>query len=507
MVGNHDNLDTVARRLQQRLRFTKRRALGLDICLGMAVAGLLASVSMTLFGWSRWSLVVYSAIVGLALALFVALAWRMRSSALATLQRADHVLRSQERLSTAYEYLYQEPTHPFLPGLLAEAERVAPRVDPRVVFPTRWPRRLWALPVLVAALVGWSWLDMTPLRFDDLAQDEVAAEVRQEGERLEHWGRRLEELAKQQQLERSLTVARHMQDLGRRLQQESNRQGQAEQRISTLSEYLQRMQQELRERALMREVGFTTAQDVLMSGKSVKQELQDILELLQQDALPREMAAAAEQSVLRLSQQLGQNADLERLVQNLRAGNVEAARRLLKDVLNQQQAAEELEQLERAQRALKYSSRAIRRGESGGDKPSATSPKTPGDAMANDMPFDFDDETMSEDMPTMEDYATPGADEGYGVARHNRAGQSRHLQESNQPLSKVPVSSGEGDMRLAYIRYLPVRNDLHRPLEDVVVQYQHSAEEVLSRETIPRAYREQVKQYFLSIGVMSRNKP
>lgn len=507
MVGNHDKLDAVVQRLQRRLTFVKRRALGLDVCLGVAGVALLASVGMTLFGWSKWSLSVYGGLAGLGLALFVVLAWRVRASALATLQCADRVVRSQERLSTAYEYLQQEPAHPFLPSLVAEAEGVAPRVDPRVVFPTRWPRRLWALPVLVAALVGWSWLDMAPLRFDDLAQEEATAGIRHEGERLERWGHRLEELAKQQQLERNLALARHMQDLGRRLQQESNSESQAEQRISTLSEYLQRMQQELRERALMREAGFMTAKDVLMSGKSVKQELQDILELLQGDALPREMAAAAEQSVLRLSQQLGQNADLERLVQNLRAGNVEAARRLLKDVLNQQQAAEELEQLERAQRALEYSSRAIRRGESGGDKSSTSSPKMSGEAAPHDLPFDFDGETMSEDMPTMEDFATPGVDEGYGVARHNRAGRARQLRESSQPLSKVPVSSGKGDMRLAYIRHLPVRNDLHRPLEDVVVQYQHAAEEVLSRETIPRAYREQVKQYFLSIGVMSPSKP
>ena len=103
----------------------------------------------------------------------------------------------------------------------------------------------------------------------------------------------------------------------------------------------------------------------MASGKSIKQELRDILQLLQNDAVPREMAAAAEQSVLRLSRQVGQNTQLENLLQNLRAGDLDAARQLLRDVLQQQQAAEEVEHLDRARRALEYSSRSIQRGAQG----------------------------------------------------------------------------------------------------------------------------------------------
>ena len=40
------------------------------------------------------------------------------------------------------------------------------------------------------------------------------------------------------------------------------------------------------------------------------------------------------------------------------------------------------------------------------------------------------------------------------------------------------------------------------PLEKAVVQYQHAAEEVLTQEHIPRGYREQIKQYFMSLGMM-----
>jgi hypothetical protein len=40
----------------------------------------------------------------------------------------------------------------------------------------------------------------------------------------------------------------------------------------------------------------------------------------------------------------------------------------------------------------------------------------------------------------------------------------------------------------------------------VVVRYQHAAEEVLSQEQIPQAYREQIKQYFLAIGMVPDTK-
>jgi hypothetical protein len=241
-----------------------------------------------------------------------------------------------------------------------------------------------------------------------------------------------------------------------------------------------------------------------MSGKSVKQELRDILQLLQHDTLPREMASAAEQGILRLSRRMGQNPELEQLVQNLRAGNIEAARRLLQDVMQQQQAAEELEHMARAQRALEYSSRTLQHGES--DEKATPGDTNPQDASRHDGPQEYDPSMMSEDMPGMEEFSAPGMEEGFGVARNMRDGPSRTLRESNQPVSKVPVKSGEGDMRLSYVRYLPIQNDTRESFDKAVGRYQHAAEEVLHQEQIPQVYREQIKQYFLAIGMVPEAK-
>ncbi|MGQ4807343.1 hypothetical protein NKDENANG_00691 [Candidatus Entotheonellaceae bacterium PAL068K] len=503
-VRESEHLDATVRYLQQRFVFLKRRAFGLDVGLGAAAVGLVAAVVMPLAGWSIPHSAVYAAIFAGAGLVFGIWAWRVRVSALPVLQRADLVLGLQERLSTAYEYVHHNASHPFVPSLTAEAERVASQVDPRVVFPSRIPRRVWAIPVLLAALIGLSRLDIVPLQFNELAEEVVSEDVVREGKRLERWGHRLEELAKQQRLDRSLILARRMQNLGRQMQHESGEKSQAAQRISTLSQYLQRMQQELRERALLSEMGAMMAQDVLMSGKSLKQELHDILQLLRHDTLPREMTTVAEQGILRLSHHLGQNPDLQRLVQSLRAGNVKAARQLLEDIIQQQQAAEELEYLERARRALEYSSRSIQR-DGDGDAP-VSGRQRDGDSVVSNLPFDFDDEAMSEDMPGMEDFATPGFDQGFGSARNQRKDFSHLLSESQSAVSQVPVKSGEGAMRLAYIRYLPMQNKANEPVEQVVVRYQHVAEEVLSQEAIPRRYREQIKQYFLAIGMMPQDK-
>jgi hypothetical protein len=499
-MAEYHNLERAAQRLQRRVVCLRRLQVGLDVLLGGVLAALLVTALTTLLGWSGSLLVLYGALAVILGGIFAGLVWRVRSAALEVLASADRVHGFHAALSTAYEYLQHHASNPFVPGLVAVAERLAPRVDVRRVFPVHVPRRSWGIAVLVAATVGFSMLKVTPLRFDEAHEPDVARHVSREGQRLEKWGRDLEELAKREQLDRSMILARQMQQLGQRLQREGSEQSQATERIATLSQYLQRLQQELRERALMSDIGATAAHDVLRSGQSVKQELREILQILQQDVPPRDMAAMAEQSVLRLSRQLGQNPQLENLLHNLRAGDLEAARQLLRDALQQQQASEEVEHLDRARRALEYSSRSIQRG---GQGDPATSRSRPQSESSGQSPMDMGDEGMfSESMPGMEDFPSPGSEDGIGTSTTTRQYHDPALRESDQPVSNVEVKSGEGAMRLSYIRHLPMANEAQVPVEKAVVQYQHAAEEVLTQEQIPRAYREQIKQYFLSLGIM-----
>jgi hypothetical protein len=61
-------------------------------------------------------------------------------------------------------------------------------------------------------------------------------------------------------------------------------------------------------------------------------------------------------------------------------------------------------------------------------------------------------------------------------------------------------------MRLSYVRNLPLQNEARAPIEQVTVRYQRAAEEVLSQEQLPWDYREQIKQYFLAIGMAPEAK-
>src|SRR5262245_32120234 len=446
-MAEYDNLGRAAQQLQRRVIFLQRLRLGLDVLLGGVLAALLATVLTTLLGWTVPLPVVYGALAVLLVGIFAGLAWRVRSVALEVLASADRTHGFHASLSTAYEYLYQHATNRFVPGLTAVAERLAPRVNVRRVFPLHLPPRVWGIPLLVAAMFGFSLLKVTPLRFDEVHEPDMARHVAREGQRLEKWGRDLEEFAKREQLDRSMILARQMQQLGQRLQREGSEQGQATERIATLAQYLQRLQQELRERALMSDVGAMAAHDVLMSGQSVKRELREILQMLQQDVPSRDMAAMAEQSVLRLSRQIGQNPQLENLLQNLRAGDLDAARQLLRDVLQQQQSAEEVEHLDRARRALEYSSRSLQRG---GQGDSSTSRSRPQAAPSGQEPMDMGEEGMfSEHMPGMEDLPSPGSEQGFGASTTTRQQNNPALRESEQPTSNVEVQNGEGAMRLS----------------------------------------------------------
>ena len=71
-------------------------------------------------------------------------------------------------------------------------------------------------------------------------------------------------------------------------------------------------------------------------------------------------------------------------------------------------------------------------------------------------------------------------------------------------MSHVELSRGAGPKRLQYMRRLPMINEAQVPVEEVDVQYRQAAEEVLAHEEIPRAYREQIKQYFLSLGMVQK---
>ena len=274
---------------------------------------------------------------------------------------ADRNLRSREQLSTAYEYEQLQFDHPFSGALMSQANRLAPRVEPRQVLRLRLPRRLLAIPALLVVTLALHWVDTPTWSLDTLGDADFIGQMAREGHRLEQWGNELERLARHEHLDRSLVLARQFQNLGKHLQDEDAPRDAFTDRIATLSDYLQRLRRELQERALLGGTDQLAVGDLLPSGKSLKQELQDVLSLLQHESPSRSRVAAAEQSLQRLQQQVNgaPMPELESLLQNLRSGDVQAARQLLREAIERRQANEELQHLERARRALEYASRNL----------------------------------------------------------------------------------------------------------------------------------------------------
>jgi hypothetical protein len=501
-MDRSDPLEQAVTRLQRRYRFLRRLRRSLDTALVGLAAVCLATALAAAGAWTAPLPPVYALLALAALFVLLCLSWPGRAAPLDMLAAADHTLRSRERLSTAYEYATRHAGHPFNDALMAEADRLAPRVEPRQVLPLRLPRRSWAIPALLAASLALHGVETPTWSFDTLGDADFSRQMARQGQRLEQWGHDLERLARQEHLDRSLVLARQLQNLGKHLQDEHAPQDAFTDRIATLSDYLRRLREELRERALMSGMGPLAVRDTLPSGKSLKQELQDVLKLLQDEAPPRDRVAAAEQSLQRLRQQAGGRPvpELESLLQNLRAGDVQAARQLLREVIEQQQAGEELQHLERARRVLEYASRSLRQqaeGQPGGDP-------APGarQAQSDFDPRNLGDEFMMEDLYGMEEFSAPGSDAGYGVSARVDARPEQALRESEQPMSHVELQNSPGPTRLHYLRRLPMVNEARVPVEQVAVQYQQAAEEVLTHEDIPRGYREQIKQYFLSLGMV-----
>ena len=84
------DLEAVRQRLQQRYLFLKRRALGLDVLLAVALLSVLGTVLVKLAGWSVSFMQLYGGLVIAALLVWSVLAWRVRVSPLAVLIAADH---------------------------------------------------------------------------------------------------------------------------------------------------------------------------------------------------------------------------------------------------------------------------------------------------------------------------------------------------------------------------------------------------------------------------------
>jgi hypothetical protein len=178
---------------------------------------------------------------------------------------------------------------------------------------------------------------------------------------------------------------------------------------------------------------------------------------------------------------------------------------MLENYLLQDQMAQDFEHLQRAERAL---DRSFEHGidpsdEMDLDAPSRDSGEDSEYEMAGNprgssggSPGDFEDGDYldSEGM---------GSNSSIGSGRGTESDTSRsRLTEAKSQASRLTGQTGEGGVRRAYVRALPIKGDAAIPLEEVITTYQKRAEESLLREEIPPNNRDLVRAYFLAIGLV-----
>ncbi|MGH8059592.1 MAG: hypothetical protein ACREOH_20525, partial [Candidatus Entotheonellia bacterium] len=302
-----------------------------------------------------------------------------------------------------------------------------------------------------------------------------------------------------------LEAARRMQSVRQRLQNEKINEREAVARVSSLSDYVRNLEEELKKMAVLEDVNIGKVREIMINQASVANEVQRLLGMLARGKLSAGEMRTLQERMQSLGQQGMFDERLSDVLGQLREGNLEGARELLENFLLQDQLAQDFEQLRRAERALErgfelegseddrmaFDGPAGEPGEYGDDEmggdQTASSGGIPGDLEGGDF-LDSEGAGSSSSI-------------GSGRGTERESGRSRPP-EASSPASKIGGISGEGGVRRAYVRALPLKNEASVPLEEVVVTYRRRAEESLLREEIPLGSRELVKAYFLSIGLV-----
>jgi hypothetical protein len=507
-MDHEETLQRLVRLLRRRATRVRFRAallqalfIGLCLCLGLVIWHRLLP-----FSTSRLVELVMAALGGSAMVALV-IGMRSRADPMALLIRADRTLKLRERLSTAYELAGSPQPHPLRLIVLQEAARVARSVNPFRVIPSTTPRTLRWTPFVLLAIVLVLLVDFSML----LPQAFFAADggsrsmLSEQGQQLERHGKRLETEARRLGLERSMEAARRMQSVGQRLQNERVNEREALARVNSLSEYVRNLEEELKKMAVLEDVSLNKVREVMVNQASVSNEVQRLLGMMGRGKLsPSEMRSLQER-LQSLAQQGVLDDRLSEAMNQLRDGDLDGAREMLENYLLQEQMAQDFEHLQRAERALE------RNAEYGSDPSEEMDLDAPSQDSGEPSEFEVAGDPRAGSGGSAGDFEDGDYFDSEGMGSNSAVGSGRgteseasanRLSEAKSPASRITGQSGEGGVRRAYVRALPLKADAAIPFEDVITTYQKHAEASLLREEIPPNNRDLVRAYFLAIGLV-----
>jgi len=437
-----------------------------------------------LFDWG--GLAVYPLLSLMALALALLLMSRARKTLLRELIEIESRFELKERLSTAYEYIKNERKSIFLEPLLDDAYQRLDSLDRGRIFPGKTTPGHILILVFSAAIIILLSMDSIQVFFQPDKQ--TRKEMAMIGSRLKSFSERELERSEKEKTGEGHTLLMQMKKLGQELEEHPMRVGNLKKSLGALKKEAE-FQSDLQATRLEAELslGDVSGTPLLKPLKNKDMSRKDLNQVKKE--LQKVFEGRIPASISREIDSLDRS---QRAKETLAKALAEAGR-----LEEQQEKSDEPGASETA-----FIGGLHDRGDSSDAKPDEARDRPEGAGERGERPPILkrgDRETGSSDddrRPSREDVYTAGQDKP-----KDEKLPPKEIEGAKGLAQKDITLPARGQGYQVQVRSLPLARGAQVAEEDLIKSYEREIEEVLHKETIPKAYREYIKKYFISIGL------
>jgi hypothetical protein len=451
----------------QALRRSLVRMLGDTLMVALILcAATVVLLKLDLLSWTGYE--TYPLLVALALAISTLIELRSRRHFMDELIDVDSRFGLREMLSSAYDCERRERRSVFVDLLLGEAAAFLNRMTSGRVLPMRLLRRHAAIPFLALVLVLAITIDLLPARTRLPEQTDAI---------LKRVADQVEKIAKKEE------------------EKEPSKKKRAEKSTPQLSQKLEALKRELRDRTLSRKKALKSLRDLLEEVQreqvGVSKELSEDLSLQNIEGVPSlqpELARGIPQESL---------SKAESLFAEFFDGDVPDS--ISEKIMALKRLNETQETINSAMQDMQADSQSASKPGAGKGSGQQSSPsenqEKPSDGSPPQAGEPGDEEEGMEDMEQMSASIAGRGKDKKELDESGEIDESKNVPESG---SGLPAP---GKRYNVLVRALPMMEKSEIEPEEVIRSYRKEMEEILSNDEIPLNYREYIKNYFLAIGV------
>ena len=428
------------------------------------------------FKWEGYA--VYPLLLLFSFALSLLYTFHRKISFQDALIEMDIRLGLKDRLSTAREYHQSGRRSLFLDRLTLEANSLLESLRGRQIVPRHFSRTHLLISVFTFALILLIFIDWSPRGVEE---DRGSMErLKQIGVQLERYAEGIRPDASEAVRDSQKNLSEHMEAVARALQDESISEKKLLKSLDRLMNQSERekrrLTDKLNEELNLGGLSQIPVLDSLQTGEPTSAEIAQLKKALD-DLFDGEVPASISQDLSNLALHNEMTAFFEKTRETLGVPLKEDFGKNGKKSLLAGQATED----------SLINQDTVKEG----DETSFGSVARP-EQRANGEPEEPDN------RPTEvgESVFTAGREKAKGEKK-----APYDLESPDTPVLKDKGVSGRGDRYSTYARSLPAIGRARLKEDEIIRAYQKELENVMRKEDIPRAYREYIKQYFLSIGL------